>query len=390
MPPSAVPIALYYVSLFGALGLYLPYLSKYLTSVGLSEAAAVQVQAVGPIANLIVPPLLGVLADARRARVWLLRGFSAASAVVFVGLGSAGGHLPAIATMLGLFAIVRAPLVPLADATAHEYVRHHGGSYGRLRTWGSLGFLVAALGAGSLYGATSMQSMIVATSAALGLSVVFAWRMPAPAPVREVGLLRDVRALVARPTLWWFLIAVAAGQSANSTYDAAIALHLARLGHGEDFLGVVIAVGVVAETGLIAVSGPLVHRVGAERTLAIAFGAGAVRWLLLSQITAPVALVLQAPLHALTFGLYWVSATTLMREYAGPRAAAAGQGLLGAATALGTIVGLSAGGVLFAGGGGARLYAAAAGAAGLATLLAVAHAAHVRSARRRSQPALSG
>jgi PPP family 3-phenylpropionic acid transporter len=390
MPPSAVPIALYYVSLFAALGLYLPYLSKYLTSVGLSEAAAVQVQAVGPIANLIVPPLLGVLADARRARVWLLRGFSAAAAVAFVGLGTAGGHLPAIATMLALFAIVRAPLVPLADATAHEYVRHHGGSYGRLRTWGSLGFLIAALGAGSLYGATSIRSMIVATTAALGLSVIFAWRMPAPAPVREVGLLREVRALLGHRTLWWFLIAVAAGQAANSSYDSAIALHLARLGHGEDFLGVVIAVGVVAETALIAASGRLIGRFSAERTLIVAFAAGAVRWLILAQVTTPIALLLQAPLHALAFGLYWVSATTLMREYAGPRAAAAGQGLLGAATALGSIVGLSGAGELFATGGGARLYTAASGAAALAAVLAVAHAAHVRAARRRSQSALSG
>jgi PPP family 3-phenylpropionic acid transporter len=389
MPPSAAPIALYYVSLFGALGLYLPYLSRYLTSVGLSEAAAVQVQAVGPIANLVVPPLLGLLADARRARVWLLRGFSLAAAVAFVGLGSAGGHLPAIATMLALFAIVRAPLVPLADATAHEYVRHHGGSYGRLRTWGSLGFFLAALGAGSLYDATSMRTMIAATTAALGLSVVFAWRMPAPAPVREVGLLRDVRALVSRPTLWWFLLAVAAGQSANSSYDSAIALHVARLGHGDDFLGVMIAVGVIAETALIAASGPVIARLGAERALAIAFGAGAVRWLILSQVTAPVLLVLQAPLHALTFGLYWVSATTLMREYAGPRAAAAGQGVLGAATALGSIIGLSGGGALFAAGGGARLYGAAAAAAALATVLAALHAA-LRRDRHTARPGSSG
>jgi PPP family 3-phenylpropionic acid transporter len=389
MPPSAAPIALYYVSLFGALGLYLPYLSRYLTSVGLSEAAAVQVQAVGPIANLVVPTLLGLLADARRARVWLLRGFSLAAAVAFVGLGSASGHLPAIATMLALFAIVRAPLVPLADATAHEYVRHHGGSYGRLRTWGSLGFFLAALGAGSLYDATSMRTMIAATTAALGLSVVFAWRMPAPAPVREVGLLRDVRALVSRPTLWWFLLAVAAGQSANSSYDSAIALHVARLGHGDDFLGVMIAVGVIAETALIAASGPVIARLGAERALAIAFGAGAVRWLILSQVTAPVLLVLQAPLHALTFGLYWVSATTLMREYAGPRAAAAGQGVLGAATALGSIIGLSGGGALFAAGGGARLYGAAAAAAALATVLAALHAA-LRRDRHTARPGSSG
>src|ERR1043165_1938028 len=81
--PSAAPIAAYYLALCGAMGLYLPYLSLYLSAAGLSDAAAVQVQTVVPFMSLLVPPLLGLLADARQARIWLLRGFSAASAVMF-------------------------------------------------------------------------------------------------------------------------------------------------------------------------------------------------------------------------------------------------------------------------------------------------------------------
>jgi len=379
MPPSAVPIALYYVALFGALGLYLPYLALYLKSVGLSEAAAVQVQALGPVVNLIMPPLLGLLADARHARVWMLRGFSAAAVVLCLALGAAGGNLVAIAIVFTSFAAVRAPLVPLADATAHEYVRHHGGSYGRLRTWGSFGFLVTAMLGGTLYRAAGIEMVIVATTVALALSVVFAWRMPAAVPHREAGLMGEIRQLLRTRSLWLFLVAVAAGQAANSCYDVTLGLHLQRLGYGEDFLGAVIALGVVAETALVAASGSLLARLGAERGLALAYGVATVRWLVLSMVTSRVAILAVAPLHAFTFGLYWVSATTLMREYAGPRAAAAGQGLLGAATAIGTFVGLSSGGRLFESGGGHRMFAAASAMAAVATLAAVAHAVAVRA-----------
>src|SRR5216110_2823454 len=138
MTPSAAPIAAYYLALCGAMGLYLPYLSLYLSSAGLSDAAAVQVQAVVPFMSLLVPPLLGMLADAQHARIWLLRGFSAASAVTFGLLGLAGGNAIAITFVLAGFALARSPLMALADATAHDHVRHHGGSYGRLRIWGSL------------------------------------------------------------------------------------------------------------------------------------------------------------------------------------------------------------------------------------------------------------
>jgi len=374
MPPSPVPITLYYVALFGALGLYLPYLSVYLTSVGLSEATATRVAAVGPVVNLFVPPLLGLLADARSARVWLLRGFSAAAALTFAGLWLAADNLVAIVVVMALFAVTRAPLVPLADATAHEHVRHHGGSYGRLRTWGSLGYLVVAKLGGTLYAETSIGAMVGATTAALALSVVFAWQMPAAVPRRDTASFAAWRDLLRERRLWLFLVAVAAGQMAGSSYDAALALHLRRLGEGEDFVGTVIAVGVAVETALIAVSGRLLAWLSAERGLALAFAAAALRWGLLAFATSRVMIVAQAPLHALTFGLYWVSATTLMREYAGPRLAAAGQGLLGAATAVGSIVGLWNAGQLLERGGGRLLFGVSAGVAALAAALATAHA----------------
>ncbi|HEX7837655.1 MAG TPA: MFS transporter, partial [Kofleriaceae bacterium] len=92
MSPSGVPIGACYLALSGAFGLYLPYLSLYLSSVGLSEAQAVQVQAVVPFMSLVAPPLLGLVADARRARIWLLRGFTAAAMAAFAALGLAGGN----------------------------------------------------------------------------------------------------------------------------------------------------------------------------------------------------------------------------------------------------------------------------------------------------------
>jgi len=382
MPASAVPIGAYYLALCGAMGLYLPYLSLYLASVGLSDAAAVQVQAVVPFMGLFVPPLLGLLADARHARIWLLRGFSAGTAVTFAALGVVGGHVVAVAVVLAAFALARAPLMSLADTTAHEHVGRHGGTYGRLRTWGSVGYLVLALLAGALYDATSIRWMVWATTAMLVALVVCAWRMPAPPPRREGGALGEIGRLLRTRSLWWFLAAVAFGQAAGTCYDTSLALHLRHLGYAKNFLGLVVAVGVGAEIVLLAFSGAILARVRAERTLVAAFLFGTARWLLLSVVTSKAALLLQAPLHALSFALYWVSGTTLVREYAGPRASAAGQGLFAAAVAVGSMVGNLGGGALFARGGGRLLFSVTAGSAAIAAGLAAVHAV----ARRRPAP----
>jgi PPP family 3-phenylpropionic acid transporter len=320
-----------------------------------------------------------MFADARHARVWLLRGFSAAAAVMFALLALAAGNAVAITLVLAGFALARSPLMALADATAHDHVRHHGGSYGRLRTWGSLGYLLAALLAGRLYEATSIRLVVWTTTAALLILVVCARRMPAATPRRETGVLDDIRRLLRTRSLWLFLAAVACGQTAGTWYDATLALHLGHLGYGKDFLGLVVAVGVGAETVLIAASGSILSRFRAEHTLIAAFAVSAVRWWLLSMIESTVPLLLQAPLHAFSFGLYWVSATTLMREYAGPRASAAGQGLLTAAVAVGSIVANLNGGWLLERGGGHLLY----GIAAILTAIAAGFAALHAVARRR-------
>jgi PPP family 3-phenylpropionic acid transporter len=379
MTPSAGPIAAYYLALCGAMGLYLPYLSLYLSSAGLSDAAAVQVQAVVPFMSLLVPPLLGMFADARHARVWLLRGFSAAAAVMFALLALAAGNAVAITLVLAGFALARSPLMALADATAHDHVRHHGGSYGRLRTWGSVGYLVAALVAGKLYEATSIHLVVWTTTAVLVILFVCARRMPAATPRRETGVLDDIRQLLRTRSLWLFLAAVACGQIAGTWYDATLALHLGHLGYGKDFLGLVVAVGVGAETVLIAASGSILSRFRAERTLIVAFAVSALRWWLLSRVESTVPLLLQAPLHAFSFGLYWVSATTLMREYAGPRASAAGQGLLTAAVAVGSIVASLNGGWLLELGGGRLLYSIASVLTAIAAVFAALHASRRRA-----------
>lgn len=377
MSPSGVPIGAYYCALSAAMGLYLPYLAMYLSSVGLSEAQGVQVQAVIPFMGLLVPPLLGMFADARGAQIWVLRGFTAASLVTFAALAPAGGHAVAITVVLTAFAVARAPLASLVDATAHDHVRRHGGSYGRLRTWGSGGYFVTVILGGMLYEALSIGFVVPAACVAFGALVLSAWRVPAPPLQRQVGVMREIRRMLHTRSLWLLLTAVAAAQASATSYDAMFALHLRDLGHGKVFTGLLIGIGVGAEALFIAVSGRVMVRFRNERALATAFAVAALRWLVISTATSEIVLLLQAPLHAFTFGVYWVTATSLLRDYAGPRASAAGQGLLAAAVAVGSITGSVYGGALFAQGGGALLFRWAAASAAAAAVLATLHAVAV-------------
>src|SRR5262245_60716537 len=135
-------IGVFYFAYLGALGLFAPYFGLYLRSLGMSEGAAARLYGIVPAMGLLSPPLVGLLADARRARPHLLRAGSSLAALMFALLLVAPPRWEVIACIVALYALLRAPLTPLVDAAAVDAVSG-GMGFGRLRLWGSAGFLVA-------------------------------------------------------------------------------------------------------------------------------------------------------------------------------------------------------------------------------------------------------
>ncbi len=365
-------IALYYFSFFGALGIFLPYFSLWLVAHGLTPSQATRVVSLVPLSSLVVPPLVGLVADARHARGWLLRLGSVATALAFLGFFVARSH-GSVWLVTALFCAFRAPLTSLIDATTLSHVRHHGGSYGRIRLWGSLGFLVATVSAGAAIEARGVGVVVPlgAWSLAVGAAVSFA--LPASPPSERPGVVGAWLHMLASADTLLFLVAVALAYMATAAYDSAFSLHLQRLGFGGRFIGGAWAAGVVGEIALMAASRGIVARVGAPRLLALSIAVAAVRWTLLAVVRAPVLILCLQPLHGITFGLFWIAGVTVARDR-GHAAPTAAQGLFSAALGVGSLVGMNVAGVLFERGGGRLLYASAGAVAAVGAVAAGVHA----------------
>jgi PPP family 3-phenylpropionic acid transporter len=374
MPRSRASLALFYFVFIGALGLFLPYFSLWLAAQGLAPTEISLILAISPLMGLAAPPLVGLLADTLRARGWLLRFLTTGTALAFCGFLHAGG-LVWFAAVAATFAFLRAPIWALVDSAALEHVRKHGGSYGRLRLWGSLGFVLAALVGGSILDRFGIDAICLTTIAVLGLAAAVAWSMPASPPETHREVVGTWLAMLRERDLWLLLGAVAAGQAAAASYDAYFSLHLVQhLGYTPSFVGIAFAVGVIAEVVMLALSGRVIPRLGYERALAIAFATAAARWLLLSFAHSPVAVLALAPLHAITFVFYYVAAVQLIRERAKPEVATAAQGLLSAASAFGSAIGMFVWGQLFDRAGGPAMYRGASAVAVVACVTAIGYA----------------
>lgn len=355
----------YYLVAFCALGVYLPFFPRWLEAQGIDGASMGAIAAAFPAMAIIAPPAFGLLADALRLRRALLRVACAGAFAAFsliAGASALGRPLGALALGLAFaaFAFFRAPMTMIADLMAIEAAQRGAASYGRIRLFGSLGFLLAALAAGRLLDPRAPAAIPAAIAASLLGALVVAFALPSggslpprPAPGQVALLARD-------PGFRLFLAGGLLQTASYACHDLCLSLHLRDLGAGDTLVGVVWATGVVFEIALMARSDALLTRVPLPALLAVAHASTVIRWLLVAAIKSPIALLLLQPLHAISFGLGWVASMALLKDHAPQGALATAQGLFIACAALGGAAAMPTWGALYRSGGGPTAFVAAA------------------------------
>jgi PPP family 3-phenylpropionic acid transporter len=250
-------------------------------------------------------------------------------------------------------------------------VRAAGTTYGRVRLWGSVGFLAAALAVGRAVDPRAPAVLPAVTAALLGAAAVAAWTLPARPDGARLPVTREARALVTAPDFAMFLGVSLLAQVAHASYDLCFSLHLRDLGAGGTLVGVAWALGVVFEVGLMVGAERLLGRFPAPALVAFAVAGAALRWALLASVRSLPALLALQPLHALSFALSWVASLAYTRQRAPAHALATAQGLFSAATACGSVVGMLAWGTVYRRFGGGPVFGAAALVALVAAALSV-------------------
>jgi PPP family 3-phenylpropionic acid transporter len=368
---GAGTLPVFYFASFAALGLYSPYFPLWLEAHGFRGLSMGLIAALSPALSLFGPPLIGLLSDARGARGSLLSAACALSASAMGGLWvaelfGASRSLGVVFAAVLVYAACRSPLILLADRIAIE----HGGNYGRQRLWGSVGYLLAVAAFGRWCPPRAWRWL--PGCVALALLTAFVVSLPLPR-VRVAPLappLADAQRLLGRRRFVVFLICSATFAASHSSYDLCGSLFFRDLGASGNTLGLLYATGLLAEIGLMAWASAGLRRVSPELLLVCAYAGGALRWLLMSLLSSTAFAFLLQPLHAISFGLVWLSSLEYVRRSSEPQTLGGAQGAFMAANAVGGVLGMLLWGPLYASQGGPLVFLIAAalsiGAAALA------------------------
>ena len=163
------------------------------------------------------------------------------------------------------------------------------------------------------------------------------------------GFLAQLR----RPGVLAFYGCVALMQLAHGPYYTFFSIHLETLGYSRSFIGLMWALGVVAEILLFLVMARLLERFSLRQVLLASFLIAALRWLLLGQLADHLGVLLIAQLmHAATFGSFHAAAIHFVQRSFGHRQQGQGQALYASLSGIGGALGALYAGYAWSGLGG--------------------------------------
>ncbi|MSO75900.1 MAG: MFS transporter [Alphaproteobacteria bacterium] len=346
---AARRLACYYAALFSAVGISVPFTPVWLASRGLDAREIGFVLATMMAVRVAVNPLVAALADRLGARRRLVQGLAIGGFLACLPLGFAQGFWPVL-LLMSLYVAIYAPVMPLAESLSLATMRQQGLDYGRLRLWGSVSFIAASVGAGWLIAGRPESLILWLIAGCIAATAIATQFLPAPEMPPSPPRSRPVRRLLARPLFLLMVLAAALNMASHSILHGFGTLHWRALGHGDDAIGLLWALGVVGEIVLFAVAGGLTRRIGPIAMLVVGAAAGLARWLGLAYADAYWALAALQLLHALTFGATHLGATYLLQNAIPATVAGSAQALY-SSLSMGVIVGLT---TLFSG----HMYAA--------------------------------
>src|SRR5262249_28941477 len=144
---------------FLAAGWQIPLLPLWLSARGLDPAAIGLVLATYQGIRVFATPAGTRLADRHGSLNCAIVTAACATVCALVLVGIVRGFALLLAAML-IFGFVSAPLLPLIDAYALKGLRLRARSYGPVRLWGSVAYIVANLTGGILLGVLEKPQLI--------------------------------------------------------------------------------------------------------------------------------------------------------------------------------------------------------------------------------------
>lgn len=327
---QAIPywrLSSFYFAYFAFVGAFTPFWSLYLQSLTFTPFQIAVLMSLFQLARIFSPSLWGWFADHIGRRVPIIQWLAGLSVLSYIGVFYGTGFWWLFVVML-LLSFFWSASLPLIETVTLGHLGDKFDRYGRIRMWGSVGFIGAVIGLGYLLDYSGIQALLWVVFGLLIAVSLFSLRIPESAVHGNHDDLRSIWQIIRQRQVVALMAACFAMSAAHGAYYTFYSIYLVEHGYSKTQVGWLWGVGVICEI-LIFLGMPwLTRQFGLKRVLLGSLLLACLRFSLIGWAIQYWWLILFAQmLHAATFGSYHASAVALTYRYFKGRHQSKGQGL---------------------------------------------------------------
>ncbi|WP_028775172.1 MFS transporter [Shewanella waksmanii] len=339
MTPQLRWISACYFFFFAILGVLVPYLGVFFEHRGFDAQEIGFLLAILMATRIVAPNIWAQVADRTGMRGQLVKLGAACSAVTFLSFFYHGDFVY-LAISLSIYTFFWNAILAQLEVITLETLGSNTGGYGKIRSFGSLGYLVFVVGVGFAISEWGTEVLpCVGLSLFLGL---LACALALPNTRASIDKTSVVKPLKIDKAIFWFLLSAVLLQMSAGPFYGFFVLYLKQVGYTESAAGIYVALGVLAEIVMFMYAPRLMGRFGVRRLLLVSIAMTAARWLLMAFCAHSMWwLAIAQLLHAFTFGLVHAASIQFVHQHFDIRHRSKGQALyaslsFGVGGALGT------------------------------------------------------
>ncbi|MGP9802592.1 MFS transporter [Rheinheimera sp. NSM] len=372
---SARPaLVLAYFTYFGVLGIFVPYFGLFLDGRGLNSADIGLLLAIVTASRIVGPSVWALVAERSGKPLTVMRVGALLAAIGWLSSFADYGFWPLLYGF-ALFSFFWTAILPQLEVSAFAFLNDDTQAYGRIRTAGSVGYIVLVMLGGWLF--ERYGSEFLPLSALLFLLLLLASLFLLPKVTVSAELSSETVSfskLIKNSVLLRFMLAALLLQMSFAPFYGFFTLYSRDLGYSGTQTGLFIGLAVAAEIVAFYFAGSLMRNRSYRTLLTVCYGLTVLRWYLLATVADNVWLLcFSMLLHAGSFAIAHSCAMQFIQQFFPKKLRSRGQAMYaGVIFGGGGAIGAYFSGVLWQNGDGAALtFSIAALLALAATLLAL-------------------
>ncbi len=323
----------------------MPYWGLYLQSEHFSAADIGILMSLFQISRIFAPNLWGWLADHTGKRVTWIKLTALLGLLGFTAVFWAHSFFWLFFVMAAL-SLFTSSTLPLSESLTLAHLATTNGHYSRIRMWGSLGFIVAAVILGFLmdgFGIKSLLWFLLAVQITL-FALTFTLKEASVAPHHTDNF--SVWKIIREPAVMALLVGCAMMVTAHGVLYNFYSIYLAEHGYSKSVIGLLWAVGVICEIVIFMLMPKIMKKFSLKAIMLTSLALAVLRFSLIGVAVDNLVLLLIAQsLHAATFGSFHAASVEVVSQFFNGRHQAKGQAIYNSVAygVGGTIGGLAGG-----------------------------------------------